>query len=76
MKVPATRLEMMYASTLIQNPRIMPRELKAEELHGRGAHLIGGFAEANAPKTAEEVEGKSPGVMRAKRVEAQERTGV
>lgn len=83
MKTPATRLEMMYAASLIQNPRIMPREVKADELHSRGQHLVGMFAQrqeaaaaaAGAPDSAEDVAGKSPGVLRAKRAQAQERTG-
>lgn len=79
MKVPSTRLEMMYASTMIQNPRIMPREVKAEDVHGRGQELIGIFGQANAPhppEQAEDVVGKSDGVQRAKRAQAQERTNV
>lgn len=63
------RRQMMQASALIQNPKIMPRKIGPEDVVERRT-MVDSMQEA-LPRTAQEVEGMSDGVQRAKRAEAE-----
>ncbi len=64
---PMTQIELMQAATMIQNPRIMPRHITAEEVVNRGPKLDSPITGAKVPTSAREVAGMSDGVMKAER---------
>lgn len=70
MKQPMTRLQMMQAASIIQNPHVVPQK-PDPTLVGRRDILQRGIAGLIVPGTAQENEGMSRGVMAAKRADAQ-----
>lgn len=64
-----TRMELMQAATLIQNRKVMPRKVTAEDVVNRGPILESPITGVRNPRSAQEVEGMTDGVQRAKRAE-------
>lgn len=64
-----TRQGMMQAASMIQNPRVMPRKITPEDVMRRTT-MLDSMGDG-IPRSAQEVEGMSDGVQRAKRAEAE-----
>jgi len=66
-----SKLQLMQAATMIQNPRVMPRKVTPEEVVNREPFLDSPITGAPLPRSAREVEGMSGGVMKADRAEGE-----
>lgn len=64
---PTTKLDMMRASALIQNPMVRVQKVTPEMVRPGNQEVTSAFTQAALPEDAEDVQGKSGGVQKAKR---------
>lgn len=68
---PKSRLEIMRAAAMIQNPMVRPRQVKPEDVLPSGEAVTSAYTQAQTPKDARDVAGASEGVMKAERAESE-----
>lgn len=66
-----SRVQLMQAATMIQNPKVMPRTVTPEEVVNREPKLDSPITGAPLPGSVRENEGMSGGVMKAARAKAE-----